>query len=73
MARASAIWYVTWPGEVEMRAAFTVKRELESWLERHPENAGEEWGVWKIGDGHHNPEATPIRLDRRNLEPIFAE
>jgi hypothetical protein len=55
MARSSYIYLVLGlQGEVE--AAFTVKHEMRTWLERNPGD----YELWRIGDGGTRP---PTRME----------
>lgn len=66
MSRAATIWFVTLPETGRVRACFTVKHELATFLDRHPEDLG----VWRIPDGHWSPEVEPVQLDRATLTPV---
>lgn len=75
MARAVAIWYVE-NTDGKLIAAFTVKRELADWLDRKYGPAEQRdmqtcpVGVYRIGDGHHYPDAVPKAYNPRTLEPV---
>lgn len=65
MARAMHIWLVQ-DTQGDVVAAFTVKHELGSWLDKH----GVNFLVSRIQDGRHNPGARPVELNPKTLEPV---
>lgn len=73
MARADYIWIVQSVGG-DVVAAFTVKHELASWLDRRnarsPRTHDEMVGVTRVRDADFGSEL-PVQLNPRTLEPAL--
>jgi hypothetical protein len=66
MARSSYIYVVTNKGE--LRAAFTVKHELVSWLDRHDDDQLSEFELWRCQDGVYKDKAPRRMPDPRRVQ-----
>lgn len=64
MARSLYVWFVQ-NTEGDVVAAFTVKHELGSWLDKN----GVNFLVSRIRDGRADPGARPVELNPTTLEP----
>jgi hypothetical protein len=64
MSRSLYIWLVQ-DTEGDVVAAFTVKHELGSWLDKN----GTNFLVSRIRDGRADPGARPVELNPTTLEP----
>lgn len=75
MSRSVYIWYVQ-NSDGNVIAAFTVKHELATWLDRRYGPAEFRNAaacpvlLYRIRDGHIDPDARPVAHNPRTLEPV---
>lgn len=66
MSRSSYVYVVTWAPSGGLIAAFTVKHELKTWLDKR--SAVSRLAITRLRDGSFDTE--PVELDRETLEPV---
>jgi hypothetical protein len=67
MSRSTYVYVVIEPVDCVPIAAFTVKRELALWMNRHDPIKVD---LYRLRDGNAYPDQIPVRLNPQTLEPM---